>query len=87
MTEDTPFHPSSKKDEVRAQIATMLLNKMKNGTLTALIARAADLDIPLIAATSLDIRCARVHFEQYARQKSFPQGGNDSPGRQTHMDW
>jgi nucleoside-diphosphate-sugar epimerase len=42
MTEDTPFHPSSKKGEVRAQIATMLLNEMKNGTLTALIARAAD---------------------------------------------
>ena len=42
MTEETPFHPSSKKGEVRAQIATMLLNEMKNGTLTALIARAAD---------------------------------------------
>jgi nucleoside-diphosphate-sugar epimerase len=42
MTEDTPFHPSSKKGEVRAQIATMLLNEMKNGSLTALIARAAD---------------------------------------------
>jgi nucleoside-diphosphate-sugar epimerase len=42
MTEDTPFHPSSKKGEVRAQIATMLLNEMKNGSLTTLIARAAD---------------------------------------------
>jgi len=42
MTEDTPFHPSSKKGEVRAHIATMLLHEMKSGSLTALIARAAD---------------------------------------------
>jgi nucleoside-diphosphate-sugar epimerase len=42
MTEDTPFHPSSKKGEVRARIASMLLNEMKGGNLTALIARAPD---------------------------------------------
>ena len=28
MTEETPFNPCSKKGEVRAQIATMLLNEM-----------------------------------------------------------
>jgi nucleoside-diphosphate-sugar epimerase len=42
MTEQTPFRPSSKKGEIRAQIATMLLNEMKSGNLTALIARSAD---------------------------------------------
>jgi nucleoside-diphosphate-sugar epimerase len=42
MTEETPFHPCSKKGEIRAQIATMLLNEMKAGNLTALIARSAD---------------------------------------------
>jgi nucleoside-diphosphate-sugar epimerase len=42
MTEETPFHPCSKKGEVRAQIATTLLNEIKAGNLTALIARAAD---------------------------------------------
>ena len=42
MTEQTPFRPSSKKGEIRAQIATMLLDEMKTGNLTALIARAAD---------------------------------------------
>lgn len=42
MTEETPFRPSSKKGEIRAKIATTLLNEMKTGTLTALIARAAD---------------------------------------------
>jgi nucleoside-diphosphate-sugar epimerase len=42
MTEETPFRPCSKKGEIRAQIATMLLNEMKTGGLTALIARSAD---------------------------------------------
>jgi nucleoside-diphosphate-sugar epimerase len=42
MTEQTPFRPCSKKGEVRAQIATMLLDEIKTGNLTALIARSAD---------------------------------------------
>jgi nucleoside-diphosphate-sugar epimerase len=42
MREETPFRPCSKKGEIRAQIATMLLNEMKAGNLTALIARSAD---------------------------------------------
>jgi len=42
MTEETPFRPCSKKGEIRAQIATVLLNEMKAGSLTVLIARSAD---------------------------------------------
>src|SRR5947207_15456348 len=42
MTEETPFRPCSKKGEIRAEIATMLLNEIKEGNLTALIARSAD---------------------------------------------
>ena len=42
MTEETPFHPCSKKGEVRARIATELLSEIKAGTLSAMIARAAD---------------------------------------------
>ncbi len=42
MTEETPIKPSSKKGEVRARIAQMLLDEAQAGTLTALIARAAD---------------------------------------------
>lgn len=42
MTEQTPFNPSSKKGEIRAEIATALLNEAKAGNLTALIARSAD---------------------------------------------
>jgi nucleoside-diphosphate-sugar epimerase len=42
MTEETPFHPTSKKGEVRAKIATDLINEWKSGALTGMIARAAD---------------------------------------------
>jgi nucleoside-diphosphate-sugar epimerase len=42
MTEETPFNPCSRKGEIRAQIATTLLNEIQAGSLTAIIARAAD---------------------------------------------
>lgn len=41
-TEDTPIRPTSQKGQVRAEIAQMLTDAMKAGTVTALIARAAD---------------------------------------------
>ena len=42
MTEETPFNPCSKKGEVKANVATMLLDEMQRGNIAALIARAAD---------------------------------------------
>jgi nucleoside-diphosphate-sugar epimerase len=42
MTEQTPFNPCSRKGEIRAQLATTLLNEIKAGALQAMIARAAD---------------------------------------------
>ena len=42
MTEDTPFNPCSKKGEVRALVAQMLLDEIDAGRLTAMIGRAAD---------------------------------------------
>lgn len=42
MTEETPYAPSSKKGEIRARIATALMNEVKAGTLSAMIARSAD---------------------------------------------
>jgi len=42
MTEDTAFSPSSKKGEIRAAIATSLMNEWKSGALTGMIARCAD---------------------------------------------
>ncbi len=42
MTEETPFNPNSKKGEVRAKIATTLLEEIKQGNLQGMIVRAAD---------------------------------------------
>jgi nucleoside-diphosphate-sugar epimerase len=42
MTEETPFNPCSKKGEIRAKIATTLIDVWKSGALTSMIARAAD---------------------------------------------
>jgi len=42
MTEATSFNPCSKKGEIRANIATTLINGWKSGDLTGMIARAAD---------------------------------------------
>lgn len=42
MTEETPFNPCSKKGEIRAQVAEMLLHEMKRGNIEAQIARSAD---------------------------------------------
>jgi nucleoside-diphosphate-sugar epimerase len=42
MTEDTPYNPRSKKGEIRAMIASKITDRVKEGRLTATIARAAD---------------------------------------------
>ena len=42
MTERTPYNPCSRKGEVRARIATMLLDEVAKGSLKAMIVRAAD---------------------------------------------
>jgi nucleoside-diphosphate-sugar epimerase len=42
MTEETPFNPCSRKGEIRATIATILVNEWKSGALTGMIARSAD---------------------------------------------
>ena len=42
MTEETPYAPCSKKGEIRATIASTLMNEIKGGSLNAMIARSAD---------------------------------------------
>lgn len=42
MTEETPFNATSIKGKVRGEIATMVLDEIKNGTLTAMICRAPE---------------------------------------------
>jgi nucleoside-diphosphate-sugar epimerase len=74
MTETTPFNPCSKKGEIRAQIATTLLEEMKAGGLTALIARAPDFYGPGAKTGVPNI----LVFENLAKGKSAYWLANDS---------
>lgn len=42
MTENTPYHPVSRKGEIRALVAGKIMDRVKEGRLTATIARSAD---------------------------------------------
>ncbi len=42
MTENTAFNPCSRKGEIRAKIATTVMDAWRSGELTAMIARSAD---------------------------------------------
>jgi len=53
MTEETPINPPSKKGKVRAEVAQMIMDEVKTGTLTALIARSADFYGPGIKSSSM----------------------------------
>lgn len=53
MTEETPIKPPSKKGQVRAEIAQMIMDEVKAGKLTALIARSADFYGPGIKNSSM----------------------------------
>ena len=63
MTEETAFNPSSKKGEIRAQIATTLLNEVKAGKLKAMIARSADFYGPHARTSVANI----LVFDKYAK--------------------
>jgi nucleoside-diphosphate-sugar epimerase len=47
MTEETPYAPTSRKGEIRAKIAGTLMDEVRTGNLTAMIARSADFYGPL----------------------------------------
>lgn len=53
MTEDTPYHPSSKKGEIRARIASKLMEEVKAGNIQASIARSADFYGPGASSTGI----------------------------------
>jgi nucleoside-diphosphate-sugar epimerase len=75
MTEETPFNPTSRKGEVRARIATMLLDEMRSGGVRGMIVRAADFYGP---GATLALTHATV-FERLRAGKT-PQWVGD-PGR------
>ncbi len=66
MNEETPFNPCSKKGEIRAQIATTLLQETKAGNLNALIARSADFYGPHVRTSVFNI----LVFDKFAQKKS-----------------
>ncbi len=53
MTEATPIRPPSKKGEIRAHIAQMIMDRAKSGRVKALIARSADFYGPSVKQTSV----------------------------------
>jgi len=53
MTEETPVKPVSQKGKVRAEIASMLINSVERGEVSALIARSADFYGPGVAGSYL----------------------------------
>jgi nucleoside-diphosphate-sugar epimerase len=74
MTEETPFNPCSKKGEIRARIATSLIQEWKSGSLTGMIARAADFYGPN-AHTSVPYLLV---FEPFSQKKKASWLVNDS---------
>jgi nucleoside-diphosphate-sugar epimerase len=74
MTEETPYNPCSKKGEIRAGIATRLMDEVKAGNLKALIARSADFYGPLAYNTFL----YPMVFEKLKAGKSASWLSNDS---------
>ena len=53
ITENTPINPPSKKGQVRAEVAEMIMQEVWTGSLTALIARSADFYGPGVKNNSL----------------------------------
>ena len=72
MTEDTAFNPCSRKGDVRAAIATTLLEAMRRGEVQALIARSADFYGPSASQSLL----AAVLFSRLRAGKSPQWIGN-----------
>ena len=58
MTEDTPYNPCSNKGEVRAAIATTLMDEVRAGNVRGMIVRAADFYGP---GAALSLTHATVH--------------------------
>jgi nucleoside-diphosphate-sugar epimerase len=74
MTEEAPFHPTSKKGEIRAKIATALINEWKAGALTAMIAHSADFYGPQTRTGAPNL----LVFEPFAKRQKASWLVNDS---------
>jgi nucleoside-diphosphate-sugar epimerase len=65
MTEETPYNPCSAKGEVRAKIATYLMDEAKAGNIKASIARAAD----FYGSEALKSFCDMMVLDKYAKKQ------------------
>lgn len=78
MSENTPYNPCSKKGEVRARIATVLMDEVKRGELQAMIVRAADFYGP---GAALSLTHSTVH--ERLKAKKTPQWIGDASAAHT----
>ena len=74
MTEATPYNPVSKKGELRANIASQLMDEVKAGNITAMIARAADFYGPNCNTSVLNL----LVFDKMAKGKKAQWMVNDT---------
>jgi nucleoside-diphosphate-sugar epimerase len=74
MTENTPYNPCSVKGEVRAKIATQLMDETKAGNLNASIARGAD----FYGTDSKNSFFDMMVLENYAKKKTAQWMGDAS---------
>ncbi len=74
MTETTPYNPVSKKGELRAKLALQLMDEVKAGNITAMIARAADFYGPNCSTSVLNL----LVFDKMAKKKKAQWMVNDS---------
>nr|WP_121271400.1 NAD-dependent epimerase/dehydratase family protein [Pedobacter schmidteae] len=72
MLETTPYNPSSVKGEVRARIATQLMDEVKAGNIQATIARAAD----FYGTDSMNSFLDMMVLDKYAKGQSAQWIGN-----------
>lgn len=72
MLETTPYNPSSKKGEVRAKIATQLMDEAKAGNIRATIARGADFYGPENGNSFIDMMV----LDKYAQKQKAQWIGN-----------
>jgi nucleoside-diphosphate-sugar epimerase len=73
MTEATPYNPVSKKGELRTKLATQLMDEVKAGNITAMIARAADFYGPNCKTSVLN----SLVFDKMAKDKKAQWMVND----------
>lgn len=72
VTEQTPYHPSSVKGEIRARVANSLMDEVSTGNIQASIARAAD----FYGASSMNSFIDMMVLDKYSKNQRAQWVGN-----------